>query len=480
MVARADSGWPIPRDWDGESWTCWAVRWPDSKEYRRLLTSLLFTLTRGREYDRHTGTITDAQEVGWLIFDGNTPLAACVDDATPTDVVERVRCIGGGSGGKLRMVTRVYIDYETAELVVQDGQCCEQRFSLAFAVPPGYEWPDEDLPDLPGSTGEPTACTKAHAIMRIVFDMVDRLFDILPEAGGPSDFINNVRSAWPMVNFGDLALAAMYASGMTVSIQGLESETEDETVQQEMLCRVAQLFEDGQQPITDEQYSGIDNAVMSVARRHFTLLTYPTGYGSMRNVYSNALTAIGKSDTINLTKLLQPGSENCACPGDAPWAEFEWYRDYDFAESQHSWSTNNSAEYVAGTGWQSLAVNPTVFSIHSPNRDFTTDPPPGVLRYVRVDYTLPPGHTATGTTLVLRSSGNTDKVVISQLSEDELNAGGGSITLQFVQPYDYQQLEFLSDIRLGITASGADGEFDRIVVKRLIFAGTGWSPFPEQ
>lgn len=65
------SGTPIPTDWDGESWCCYIVEWPDSPSWRRVLTGLLVDPSRGRHWDEATGTITEAQAVGRQIQEHN-------------------------------------------------------------------------------------------------------------------------------------------------------------------------------------------------------------------------------------------------------------------------------------------------------------------------------------------------------------------------------------------------------------------------
>jgi hypothetical protein len=55
---------PIPNDWDGTSFCCHIVEWPDSPEWRQILAGLLLSPTAGRFWDGATGTITDAQETG--------------------------------------------------------------------------------------------------------------------------------------------------------------------------------------------------------------------------------------------------------------------------------------------------------------------------------------------------------------------------------------------------------------------------------
>lgn len=65
---------PIPFDWDGESWKRFCVCWPDSPQWLALLRGFLTYCTRGRSWDGRTGTIKDAQAIGWEIANNNLPL----------------------------------------------------------------------------------------------------------------------------------------------------------------------------------------------------------------------------------------------------------------------------------------------------------------------------------------------------------------------------------------------------------------------
>lgn len=62
---------PIPNDWDGVSYCCHIVEWPDSPKWRYLLKGLLLSPSHGRFWDESTGTVTDAQAIGLDIYDRN-------------------------------------------------------------------------------------------------------------------------------------------------------------------------------------------------------------------------------------------------------------------------------------------------------------------------------------------------------------------------------------------------------------------------
>lgn len=64
---------PIPDDWDGTSYCCQIISWPDSDAWNGILLGLLTWPTRGRFWDERTGTVTVAQEIGQEILAKNSP-----------------------------------------------------------------------------------------------------------------------------------------------------------------------------------------------------------------------------------------------------------------------------------------------------------------------------------------------------------------------------------------------------------------------
>lgn len=72
---------PIPDDWDGQTWDCILVEWPDSVAWRALLRGLVTTPARGRFWDGRTGTIKDAQDIGREIEERN-PIVSCQEIVT--------------------------------------------------------------------------------------------------------------------------------------------------------------------------------------------------------------------------------------------------------------------------------------------------------------------------------------------------------------------------------------------------------------
>lgn len=75
---------PIPWDWDGEDWKCWAIEWPNSPLWNAILEGFVTTPMKGRFWDERTGSVQAAQEIGREIDRRNHPneevLMACNDE----------------------------------------------------------------------------------------------------------------------------------------------------------------------------------------------------------------------------------------------------------------------------------------------------------------------------------------------------------------------------------------------------------------
>lgn len=344
----------IPDDWNGEDWQCIQVQWPLSDKWLAVLNGVLSIAARGRYWDEKSGVVTDAQEVGAEIWRRNTPLIACSGEQLTSDETPQ-GCgliVVEGDDDMGQVVTNVTV--ENGYLKVYFGPCCVQVYKLAG------DMTSEDLPDQgedeggdewpEGTADAPTACDKAYSIMSVVFDIVDRCFDALPASGFPWDFIRAVQNAWPNIDFGTTRLMSVYAAGLAITETGLEGETEDATIQAEMLCRVSELFDDGQAGITDEQYDAIDNTILAVAQKWFNIGTYPLTFDPMVNIYMYAYWSIGENDTKNITKYLVATGADCSCPAGEP--EYDWTQTFDFTLSDYSYDNNGGlATWVDGVGW---------------------------------------------------------------------------------------------------------------------------------
>lgn len=111
---------PIPGDWDGESWCKWAVCWPDSELWRGFLRGLISLPARGWTWDASTGDLMSAIETGKEIRAANLPLVgslmSCNDENLAiafTDIAAAIRMLAARSSA--------HGCCDTPEIVIQNS-----------------------------------------------------------------------------------------------------------------------------------------------------------------------------------------------------------------------------------------------------------------------------------------------------------------------------------------------------------------------
>jgi len=474
----SESGWQIPQDWDGESMTCWAIQWPDSADYKHLLTSILYSLTRGREYDKTSGTIKEAQQAGWAIFDENYPLAACVGQGeTVYETIERIRYVAGSGGSKerLRMVTKVWIDYQTNELVVQDGQCCENRYPLpdsagntSYPQPGGTDWTD-----LPDTYPEASGCAKASVFVDTIAGIVDAMTDAGFAELSPFSVMAAARSYAPQIDFGDNALFQAATAAINVALAGVIEEVEDADFVQTLKCRLAPMFDAGQPGITNQQYSDAKTVINAEAQSWFPYGTYGLVAAPMQVLWGQTANAIGKGDAEALTTAINSdGTEDCSCPnltGLVPEG-MEWMYEIDFTSSNGGWAIHEGI-YTPGVGWQGTTSWFSGSRLNQLRSQLVASNAQGVLRYVKLTWDagvdLSNTTNITGSGLIVENTaGNT---VALSLTDMRL-WGSGVIEAVVNTPYA------AGDTRIMIDYNQGNLTVPRITVSALTLYGTGSPP----
>ena len=73
----------IPSDWDGVSWRCIQIQWPDSDQWLAVFRGVISDLARGRVWDRASGSIIGAQSVGRAIRETGFLMVECESECPP-------------------------------------------------------------------------------------------------------------------------------------------------------------------------------------------------------------------------------------------------------------------------------------------------------------------------------------------------------------------------------------------------------------
>ena len=348
---------PIPEDWDGVSWQCIEVQWPDSVQYRGLLLGVLSLLTRGRLWDESTGTIRDAQAIGWQIFNRNYPLTECtvcdsdngdngsVDNSSPYALGQ----IATGTPAAIdedeemgQVVTDVQII--GGKIRVFFGPCCYRDLEgIDLAVDTGEEVEDPYVPS-DGSSDPNTysACAKAWAVVDAIEAVLNAAYDVVGSSFLPWQWPGKVETAVDM-NLNDKWTVALIIDwlGLGILITSENAFTEDD--QQKSAQSLANVFANTPAGVPDEAtYEAVKNAI------HTRGLVYD-------GLIMSAIAALGRSNLDRIVKLgaREDLSRTCEEPVDFGLTipvPHDWALLIDFRTGLHGFSDAN-AKWVDGVGF---------------------------------------------------------------------------------------------------------------------------------
>lgn len=161
---------PIPQDWNGESWTCVQVQWPNSPEWVAILTGFISVPGSGRFWDGKTGIITDTQSIGEEIWDKNWPFVSCGDvDPTPPDQ-NTIHCLIGSAETGINEDTAMSLcGYNPNAFKIEDGVLWVRDFCGEWVAIGALASPNEDPPPNIWDDVDPTpdfyACGKVEYII---------------------------------------------------------------------------------------------------------------------------------------------------------------------------------------------------------------------------------------------------------------------------------------------------------------------------
>lgn len=429
-----ESAWFIPDDWllsDGE-WTAYCLQWPDSWLWRLHLRSLLFTLTRGRDWDRDSGSIKDAQAIGWEIFDRNSPFADCSGGAECPDFnpVERIVYIGCGTGlsddesEDVDMGCNSPIPFETREDGLYYYHCCQwvkiwPGAGADGTVPPDYG--DDPLEPPGADPATYNACGKANAAAEIIFKVAHAAWYV----GNNENFWEwpgEYGSRFPELHGGETFWADACFWAFSSDTGSEESTVIPEGLKQTIECKLAERLEDDDQGTTDDDYKYI----FGIIQDWFPVSEDPFNAAILR-FWVAAYATIGKGDLRNISRLGATTTANCDCPeawenqlfsGYAVYAD--WRYVFDFRKALGSY-----IELDASTFHQ---LNEGLWSNCGPTQNNN-----GVGLKVRLDQ-LNNGSVVTNIGILYRTRGN----------EDYNNSSGCSVKVEDTEHIGVTDMEAAS------------------------------------
>lgn len=246
-----------------------------------------------------------------------------------------------------QVVTDVTV--ENGHLLVWFGPCCSKDLGAVSEIGALGEEPDIDPPwEDAGGGGTPpeySACSKAHAVVNVVYEVVAAAISALEE--WPWKYVPYIEETigydldnqWLLLLMVDIGLLAALDPPTTWN---------DPIEKQRIVCRVVQLFGDNAYGVpTDamfEQIKGCFAAEMS--------------FDFWNTAFWYALNAVGRHDmdTIAKTASLADAELDCGCPAaelfEGIGAGRDWVYTWDLRDSQGDWeiTTPDTVRWTAGVG----------------------------------------------------------------------------------------------------------------------------------
>jgi hypothetical protein len=304
---------PIPQDWDGVTWRCIQVQWPNSDQYQAIFHGLLSYLMRGRLYDEKSGTIIDAQAIGQEIWDRNTPLTSCTGEVVPGPILPPV---GAGAGGgpcwgdcedDLMPCIDIsnLLKIEGGVLYARDS-CCEWIAIGDLAV---QSSPVDDPYYDPETPATYYPCGRAKAVLDITYAVAEAAWEC--QALYPNFWVGHVRAAAPGYNLGTNQIISAVMQGIAVALLFGENQVFDPAMRQTVLCNIAPLFEENGLALSLDNFKEIKGAVRAVWS------SAGLGKSQIGGFFVKSMDALGHTDISNASVLgATDASADCTCPED--------------------------------------------------------------------------------------------------------------------------------------------------------------------
>jgi hypothetical protein len=272
-MARTKASLPIPDDWDGETWECICIAWPDSPKWHGILQGILTAPTRGRFWSEDTGSVRAAQLIGEQIWEYNKDMDPC------------------GGGGPI-----IY-DPETGQFWVDtNGDGIPDEL---FDPEPGLQETAEDIP-LAGGSG--MACIIAAGVVAWFEDQRDQLCDLLDASADVLEIAAAISALIGLMVPVAEAVAAFI--GLAAAIAELNSTIVAEQMNQEFLDALKCII-----------FGNLDDSgVVTPAAFQSILEDINAEFeGLQQSIAWNMLNSIGPAGTQNCCTVYQVEFAECAC-----------------------------------------------------------------------------------------------------------------------------------------------------------------------
>jgi hypothetical protein len=337
--------YPIPNDWDGSSWSCYELQWPDSVAWLALLQGIITTLARGRTWEESSGSIAAIQAIGTQVIDRNFPLVFCGGEPVPPLPPEIIYAACGGIEEDNEMPCidlSTLMKIEDGKLYVKDS-CCEwveigSLEAVEETPPDGFA---DDLTPPPSYS----ACGKAVAVVDAIYLVANAMFEET-DVSNPLSWYSDVRAACPGISLKSKFLLEGILDAMLLKeLDYTEEEIFDAVSHQEIICRLERSLSATGTALTEAEFNAIDTA-------------FNQELGFDVAIFGAAANAIGQSQLSNIAMAGSLSTDaNCDCPSYAAdptsgWADLDWTVWIPLTQvSDLVITTPNSSLWTVNGGW---------------------------------------------------------------------------------------------------------------------------------
>lgn len=207
---------PVPSDWDGETWSCFEIQWPDSPAWTAILAGLITSIQRGPFWRVRTKNEVEAAKLlGRNVVFRNLPFVDCrtCDDEKPDSGGDSVARGDFGSNSACgdsceeicTMGCVTWLEIEDGILYAYFGPCCKVaigRMDSLIAgddIPPVNDQPNED-PEID------QRCRDAWAYAKTVQSFSNELSDMMDSEYDVWNWVTELKSRWPFLKRGDWSI----------------------------------------------------------------------------------------------------------------------------------------------------------------------------------------------------------------------------------------------------------------------------------
>lgn len=464
---------PIPQDWDGESWQCLQIQWPKSPAYRAILLGFLSYLTRGRAWDERIGLVTDAQDVGWAIFNKNYPLKACENgedtgtrgpgfwpcESSYDEVEECEDNMSGCAGSGL-------------PIKIEDGKlywwaCCQWNLVGPISTP---------VEDFPDGTEEPDhdpdegvdRCKKATHVVNVLWEMSRIIYE---HAGTTyeGEVQNLLKAAYPMFDYSLAYLILATPVYVPLRLGGPFDDSFTAIAKQRLICKWAEVVKG-------------DSWEISASERDKMGVACFAAMGADEAAAMNGTLAVLGAD--DLRKLgLQAGTMgsglDCSCPDYIEPADdlpgnpggLEWQHDFKFVLEDYGFTGDAGLEYTLGQGFHGN-TDSVVYTVEMVGGLAVAD----TVQYMYVELKVPAGFQWEDQPNAFHYKiGSNAELLWADLG-DTVISGGGTLKI-WKRPTNGQHIV---DKFVRVAGEGSIPVYpNQVYLRRVMFGGSGVDPWPD-